>query len=171
MTGLPEPRPADAERGIARWTGWGCDAAGLMLLVMVVLVCIEILARTIAGRSTLVADEYSGYLFVWITLIGFAHALQMGAFLRVEAFVRRLSPRRHALADMLSAACGVLVSAVCLYATGRLALASWRFETLSIQASATPIWIPQVILPLGFLVLVLLYAGLLVRAGQRAASP
>jgi len=171
MSELQEAPPPDAEEGLARWAEWGCDAAGLMLLAMVVLVCAEIVMRTFAGKSTLIADEYSGYLFVWITLIGFGYALQSGAFLRVDNLVSRLSPRGRALADMLSAVCGVLVSMVCLYATGKLVLASWRFETLSIQPSATPIWIPQIILPLGFLALVLLYAGLCVRAWRLSTTP
>jgi TRAP-type C4-dicarboxylate transport system permease small subunit len=171
MSELEAGSACAAERGFARWTGWGCDVAGLMLLAMVLLVCAEIFMRTIAGKSTLISDEYSGYLFVWITMIGFVHALQTGAFLRVDNLVSRLSPRGRAFADMLSAVCGVLVSSVCLYATGTLLLASWRFGTLSIQPSATPLWMPQVILPLGFFALVLLYAGLLVRAWRSAVTP
>ena len=121
---------------------------------------------TVFGGSTLVSDEYSGYLFVWITLIGFAHALQLGTFLRVDNVVSLLGPRGRAITDLLAALAGVAVSAVCVYATGKLVLASLQFGTRSIQPSATPIWIPQVILPLGFTALVAVYMLL---AGQAAA--
>ena len=87
MSESPDLPPLGSESGLGRWTGAACDAAGWMLVAMVVLVCAEIAARTLLGSSTLIADEYSGYLFVWITLIGFAHALQLGTFLRVEQVV------------------------------------------------------------------------------------
>jgi TRAP-type C4-dicarboxylate transport system permease small subunit len=156
-----------ADTGVARWTGLACDAAGLMLVALTLLIGAEILMRTVSGKSTLIADEYSGYLFVWITLIGFAHALQIGSFLRVDNFVARLGLRGQAIADMFSAAVGVVVAIVCVYATGILVLASYRFGTVSIQPSATPLWMPQVILPLGFLALVVIYLGLFVAALRR----
>lgn len=153
---------------IERWTGMACDAAGLMLVAMVILINIEIVARGVFGKSTLLADEYSGYLFVWATLIGFAHALQTGAFLRVEGLIDRLSPRWRAWADVLSAVVGLVVAAVCTYATGTLVLASLRYGTVSIQPSATPLWMPQVIMPICFAALVLIYAGVAVNAMRRA---
>jgi TRAP-type C4-dicarboxylate transport system permease small subunit len=133
----------------------------------VALVCAEILARTVFGTSTLVADEYSGYLFVWITLIGFAHALQIGAFLRVDHLVSRLGPRGQALTDLLAAAAGIAVSTICVYGTGKLVLASLQLGTRSIQPSATPIWFAQAILPIGFAALVVVYLLLAGRAAAR----
>ena len=71
----------------------------------------------INDTSPLEADEYSGYLFVWITMIGFAQALQEGAFLRVDSLVQRLGRRGQAAADLVSALTGLAVAAACTYAT------------------------------------------------------
>jgi TRAP-type C4-dicarboxylate transport system permease small subunit len=160
-----------AESGLARLTGRACDAAGLMLVALTLLIGAEIAVRTVSGKSTLIADEYSGYLFVWITMIGFAHALQSGTFLRVDNLISLLSRRGQALADLFSAMVGVVVAAVCVYSTGTLVSASYRFGTLSIQPSATPLWLPQIILPLGFLALVGIYFSLFVIAWRRLLSP
>lgn len=154
-----------------RWTGRACDLAGVLLLALAVLIGVEIAARTVAGVSTLVADEWSGYLFVWITMIGFAHALQTGAFLRVDSVVRRLGTRSRAAADLVSALAGLAVSAACAYATAILLMSNHRFGTVSIQPSATPLWIPQMILPLGFAALCLLYAMMIGTSWRRIRSP
>ena len=138
-----------------------------MLAALAVLIGVEIAVRGLFGKSTLVADEYSGYLFVWITMIGFAHALQGGAFLRVDSLVRRLGPRGKAAADLVSALTGLLVVAACTYATGVLLMSNYRFGTVSIQPSATPLWIPQLVLPVGFAALCLLYLMLLQGAWRR----
>jgi len=156
-----------ANSRLSHWTGLACDAAGLMLAAMALMVIVEIVMRGVIGKSILIADEYSGYLFVWITMIGFAYALQLGAFLRVDNFVGRMGPTGKALTDMLSALTGVVVSMICTYGTGTLVLASMRFGTVSIQPSATPLWIPQVILPLGFLGLTGIYLALLHGAWTR----
>jgi len=159
---------SSAHARVQRWTGWACDVAGVMLVAMAVLINIEILVRGTMGRSTLIADEYSGYLFVWLTLLGFAHALHGGAFLRVEALVNRLPRRWRAWTDVLNGLVGLSVALVCTYATSSLVLASLRFGTLSIQPSATPLWLPQLALPLGFGVLCLLYAGVTFSSLRRA---
>ena len=159
-----------AQTCIERWTRLACDAAGLMLVAMVILINVEIFVRGVFNSSTLLADEYSGYLFVWATLIGFAHALQTGAFLRVEGLIERLPAHARAWADVLSALVGLVVAAVCTYATATLVLASFRYGTLSIQPSATPLWWPQLVMPVSFAVVALLYAGQAVIALRRATA-
>lgn len=159
------------ESGLQRWTGWCCDAAGLMLVVMAALIGVEIVVRSAFGTSTMIADEFSGYLFVWITLLGFAHAIQSGAFLRVDNFVARLSPRPQAALECVSALAGMAVTAVCAYATGLLWLNSWNFGTVSIQPSATPLYLPQAILPIGFVLLFVLYAASAIRALRATTLP
>ncbi len=130
-------------RVLERCSRWLCDLAGLMLAAMAVLINVEVVARYVFNTSTLISDEYSGYLFVWLTLLGFAYALQSGQFLRVEMLVARLGRRAQVGAELLAAVVGLAVALVCVYATAILFLASWRFGTLSIQPSATPLWIPQ----------------------------
>lgn len=156
-----------APSALGRWTGRACDLAGLMLVAMAVLIGVEIAVRGLLGTSTLLADEYSGYLFVWITMIGFAQALQEGAFLRVDSLVQRLGRRGQAAADLVSALTGLAVAAACTYATAVLLMANHRFGTVSIQPSATPLWIPQLVLPVGFAALCLLYLLLLHAAWRR----
>ena len=160
-----------AESGLGRWTGLACDAAGLMLVALALLIGAEIALRTVSGKSTLIADEYSGYLFVWITMIGLAHSLKSGTFLRVDNLVSLLSRRGQALAELFSAIVGLIVTSVCVYATGTLVSASYRFGTLSIQPSATPLWLAQIILPVGFFGLVGIYLSLFVIAWRRLISP
>jgi len=144
-------------RMLERWSRWSCDFAGWLLASMAVLINVEICARYLFNTSTLIADEYSGYLFVWSTLLGFGYALQSGQFLRVESLVAQLGRRARAASELLAALVGLTVALVCVYATGTLLLAAWRFGTVSIQPSATPLWIPQLALPLAFAWLCVLY--------------
>lgn len=140
-----------------------CDASGILLVMMAVLINIEVVSRYLLGRSTLLADEYSGYMFVWLTLLGFAEALRTGQFLRVEIVVRRAKGRAGRSLEALSALLGAIVSAILAWACLGLFLRNLDFGTVSIQPSATPLWMPQIILPAGFAWLCLIYVDILVR--------
>lgn len=144
-------------RWLERSSRFSCDFAGWLLAAMAVLINVEIIARYVLNTSTLIADEYSGYLFVWSTLLGFGYALQNGQFLRVETLVTRLGRRGQLASELLAAIAGLLVALVCTYATSLLLLAALRFGTRSIQPSATPLWIPELLLPLAFAWLCVLY--------------
>jgi len=140
-----------------------CDLGGWLLLALAVLINLEVGLRYGFGKSTLIADEYGGYLFVWLTLLGFGHALRAGQLLRVDAVVERLSPRLQKACETLAALVGFMVAAVATmacYGTFSLAL---RFGTMSIQPSATPLWMPEAIMPLAMGWLCILYLDALVR--------
>ena len=154
---------AAAERFLARASLALCAFAGLLLAVMAVLINVEVVARYVFNSSTLIADEYSGYLFVWSTLLAFGYAFHAGQFLRVDAVVHRFRGRTKAASELLAAVAGLAVSAICVYATWQLFEASWRFGTRSIQPSATPLWIMQIALPFSFAWLALLYVATIAR--------
>ena len=141
-----------------------CDFGGWLLALMAVLINVEIFARYVLNRSTLIADEYAGYMFVWMSLFGFAHALRSGQFLRVEALVMRFGPRPRAFCDLLAALVGLGVAAIATWSASQLFMSSWRFGTVSIQPSATPLWMAQIAIPLGLAWLALLYVDLVRQA-------
>lgn len=132
-------------------------AACLVVVLLVVLVNVEVAARYFLNTSTLVADEYGGYALVWICLLGFAQALRTGQFLRIDAVVVRLRGGTRRAAEVVGALVGLVTSAVLAQATFGMTVASLRFGTVSIQPSLTPVWIPQIVMPIGFAWLCVVY--------------
>lgn len=141
-----------------------------IVVLLVVLVNTEVAARYLLGRSTLVADEYGGYALVWICLLGFARALRSGQFLRVDALVVRLPGPGRRVALTIAAAVGLAAAAVLAHATLAMTMASWRFGSLSIQPSSTPLWLPQLVMPAGFFWLCVVYLRELLLA-VRGSTP
>lgn len=147
---------------IARRLAW-VEAAlmalcALLLVALLGLINVEVAARYLFARSTLIADEYGGYLFTWIVLLGAIQALRGDRYLSMTALVDRASPRvKNALATA-GALVGLIVCLVVLHATVTLVLTTYRFGTRSIQPSATPLIWPQLALPVGYALLALAYA-------------
>ena len=136
---------------------------GILLIALLVLINVEVAARYLLGKSTLIADEYGGYLMAWMTMLGAVHLLRADRHLTMTWVVDRLSPRLQNVVGICAALIGLSISAVLLYATFRLVLNSARFGTVSIQPSATPLVWPQLILPLGYLLLVAAYVEEILR--------
>jgi TRAP-type C4-dicarboxylate transport system permease small subunit len=131
--------------------------AGFLLVAMLVLINVEVVARYVFNSSTLIADEYGGYLMAWITMLGAVHILRADRHLTMTALVDRLSPRTRNATAIVAAVIGLGICVVLLYATGVLVGNSTRFASRSIQPSATPLVWPQLIMPVGYALLCLAY--------------
>ncbi len=137
--------------------------AGLLLIALLILINVEVVARYAFGTSTLVADEYGGYLMAWITMLGAIHLLRADRHLMMTLVIDKLSQRAQNLVGICAAVIGLAISAVLLYATYLLVASSARFSTTSIQPSATKLMWPQLILPIGYALLCLAYVEEIVR--------
>jgi TRAP-type transport system small permease protein len=147
--------------------------SGAAIVAMTALVTVEVLARDLFNRSTLIADEMSGYLLVLLTFVGLAPTLRGGGFIRIDTYRARLQgTARRALElaiHLLALGYAVLLD----WHLWRLALEAWRLGTTSIQVSRTPLWIPQTCMALGGLLLVfdLLARLVVVLAGDSPDGP
>ncbi|HET8529757.1 MAG TPA: TRAP transporter small permease [Methylomirabilota bacterium] len=147
--GGPLAAAAAALRGAAM------AVSGVAVVGMMALVTFEVLLRTFANRSTLVADEMAGYLLVAMTFLGLAPSLRGGAFIRIDTYRDRLrGGARRALEVALVAVALAYAITVDWYLWDLLA-GTWRLGTTSIQVSRTPLWIPQAVMAVGGLLLIL----------------
>ena len=144
--------------------------SGAAVVLMTVLVTVEVLSRDLFNFSTLIADEMSGYLLVALTFLGLAPTLRSGGFIRIDTYRARLQGgARQALElaiHLLALGYAVLLDWYLWW----LALDAWRLGTTSIQVSRTPLWIPQMCMAVGGLLLVfdVLARLVVVLAGETA---
>lgn len=122
--------------------------AGICLSLTVVLINVEVVGRYIFNYSTLICDEYSGYLFSMLTMFGLVFSLHRGQFLRVTFLVNRFSPRIRSLLLTGAAILGCVFSGILCYQVGKVPYMSVILGTRSI-GSDTPIFIFQTMLPVG----------------------
>ncbi len=137
--------------------------AALLLILLLLLINTEVVARYLFGGSTLIADEYGGYLMAWMTMLGAVHLLRADQHLSVRGLVDRLSPAVRNAVGILAALIGLGISIVLLYATSTLVRSSALFGSVSIQPSRTPLVWPQLVMPIGYFLLCLAYTEEILR--------
>ena len=98
-------------------------------------------------------DAYAGYLMAAAGFLALAHTLKRGEHIRVTLLLSALQGRaRHALELWALTAASALAVLTAVYSL-RLVWQSRAFHDISTAADATPLWLPQLAMAAGTIVL------------------
>lgn len=136
--------------------GLGVIAGGLLIAFLALMVATEVIGRSLFNVSLLLADEYSGYIVVALVFLGIPYALFHDALLRVDFVFERLRGRGKVLAALLFDLASLAVTAVLGWYLTRMVITTFERGTFSSTPAMTPLWIPQVVMPIGLLLTVLI---------------
>jgi TRAP-type C4-dicarboxylate transport system permease small subunit len=119
-------------------------------------------------------DAYAGYCMAAAGFLALAHTLKRGEQIRVSLILEHVGVRaRHGM-ELFALAAATLLAASLAYYSVRLAYQSWSFNDISTGNDATPLWIPQISMALGTIVLLIAFIDefvLELRGRRRAATP
>jgi len=143
-------------------------AAAFFMVATLLMVVAGIADRALAlgWRGT---DMYAGYAMAACGFLALAHTFKRGEHIRVSLLLQAASPRMQRAMEIWSLlAASLLAGAFSFYAI-KLTWQSWDFHDVSTGNDATPLWIPQVSMAVGAVVLLiaLLDELLLELRGQR----
>jgi TRAP-type C4-dicarboxylate transport system permease small subunit len=135
--------------------------AALFMCLMLVMVLLSIAGREFNFhlRGT---DAYAGYCMAASGFLALAHTLKRGEHIRVTVLISRF--RGTWLKGIELWALGMATFLACLlaYYSIRLSWQSYTFHDISTSNDATPLWIPQIAMALGTLVLAIAFIDELV---------
>ncbi|WP_374445468.1 TRAP transporter small permease subunit [Stella sp.] len=168
--GGDDPQRGRWERAADRLIGVGRAGAELCLIAMMALITLEVICRSFLGFSLTIVDETCGYLVVALLFLGAAYSLREQALLRVEFIIVALPRRLRAWVELLFDAAALGFALVILYQLARVAFSSWERGMVAPTLMETPIWLPQLAMPAGSLLLVLGLAAEIARDLRRIAG-
>lgn len=147
-------------------------AAALAALFMVGLLGMVLLS--ILGRQLHFhipgTDAYAGYLMAASGFLALAHTLKRGEHIRVTLLLAALNGRWKKALELWALGFATALSALFAWYCCRLAWQSYTFHDISTASDATPLWIPQIAMAAGALILAVAFADELTLevTGQRA---
>jgi len=149
----------DALYSAAAW------AAALFMIGTLVAVLAGIVDRYIPMgiRGT---DMYAGYCMAAAGFLALAHTLKNGEHIRVTLILQKLhGVAKHRLELWALGVATILAALFAAYGV-RLAYNSWQYHDISTGNDATPLWVPQIAMALGAVVLLVAFVDELVLEWQ-----
>ena len=132
------------------------DAAGYLAAFFMVGILFMVLASVVgrmAGFNLRGSDAYAGYAMAAAGFLALAHTLKRGEHIRVTLFLDRFEGRFRRPLELWSHAAGTFFCAALALYSARLAWTSRVFNDISQGNDATPLWIPQIAMAVGAVVL------------------
>jgi TRAP-type C4-dicarboxylate transport system permease small subunit len=143
---------------------------------MMMLVVVDVFMRYVMRQPLMVADEFSAYMLVALSFLGFAYTWRQGGHVRVEVVVNYLPPRLYGWVRLV----GLILTFIFMIEMDRAAFKMIAYALQMKMRSSTwlmfPLFWPQLTIFLGFglltvmLAVDIVQAGVKLRAGKRAEA-
>lgn len=133
--------------------GCGLFAAGCLIAILLIIVA-QMVARW-TGATFPGATSYAGYAMAAASFFAFAHALNRGAHIRVSILLNALEGRTRWLLELWCFAIGTALAWYLARYTVKAVYWSWKLGDVSQGQDATPLWIPQLVMSAGTVLLAL----------------
>jgi TRAP-type C4-dicarboxylate transport system permease small subunit len=142
--------------------------AALSMIGLLVMVWLSIAGRQLHFHVP-GTDAYAGYLMAASGFLALAHTLKRGEHIRVTVVLNALHGRARRALEIWALAATTLLSALGAWYGVRLSWQSRLFHDISTASDATPLWIPQLTMAVGMVVLTIALVDELVLelAGRR----
>ena len=141
-----------------RWLDFLYDAsawlAALAMVGVLLMVLLSIVSRQV-GFHVPGTDAYAGYAMAAAGFLALAHTLKRNEHIRVTLLLGRLKGRALHGLEMWALSEGVLLAGLFAFYSVRLAWVSRTINDISTSNDATPLWIPQLAMAVGTVVLLI----------------
>lgn len=131
---------------------WAGYFSGICLVVIFLLMMVLSIGREV-GINIPSGDDFAAWSMAAMSFLGLAHTLKSGEMIRVGLLIDRFSGRTRWFFEMFSLIIGIgFISYFAWYAV-RLTYDSYRLNDMSQGVVAIPLWIPQLALCGGLILL------------------
>ena len=135
--------------------------AAVFMVLLLVMVMLSIVSRQLHFNVPGI-DAYAGYMMAAAGFLAMAHTLKKGEHIRVTLLIAGLkggARKGFELWSLFAASALALLSA---FYSSKLAWQSYTFHDISTSNDATPLWLPQLSMALGTLILAIAFVDELV---------
>jgi TRAP-type C4-dicarboxylate transport system permease small subunit len=130
-------------------TGLMLSLASLSIFLMMLLITIEVILRQF-NKSTLIADEYCGYLMVATIFFGLGYSFKEELFTRVDFVYNKIAKKFVGIfLDKVLLLITLFYATLMVYFVYELTIESYRLMFRAPTVSQTPLYLPQSIMVIG----------------------
>lgn len=134
-----------------------------LILAIGVIVTYEVIARWVFGAPTIWAQEITVYLLIACAFVGLAPTMHAGEHIRIDLLFKRFREGGRSAVELLACLCIAAYAGIAAWGGYEMAAQSFKYGRKSLTLLAVPVWIPQLVVPIGAAMLLIVA---IVRAWQ-----
>jgi TRAP-type C4-dicarboxylate transport system permease small subunit len=143
--------------------------AGVLLVLSVALNFANVVGRYFFGKSIFWAEEVMLFLMVGCVFLGNGVVAWSGRQIRMDVIVGMMSERARQALDLIAELVLIVTAIMIIVFAWPVIKALWEFDQRS-QSADVPLYIPQVLVPIGFGLMAFLVIVRLLTGGDRDPS-
>ena len=129
--------------------------AGVLVLYCAFSIVWEVIARGLLNSPTEWVMEISTYCVLIAGFLGMGVAYAGKKHIHVDIFVSKMPPKTLTYVEVLTSLIGIFYSLIFMIYSWNMAMLSLEMNNCAPTTLGTPLWIPQLSMPIGFAVLCL----------------
>jgi len=133
----------------------------LAMVLLLAMVMLSIVSRQV-GFNVPGVDAYAGYMMAAAGFLAMAHTLKKGEHIRVTLLVASLHGAARRGIEVWALFAASLLALLSAFYSCKLAWQSHAFHDISTSNDATPLWLPQLSMAIGAVVLAIAFVDELV---------
>jgi C4-dicarboxylate transporter DctQ subunit len=136
-------------RGLDSIIYWGGIAAGVLIILTTGMIFYEVVSRYLFNAPTIWATELTIYAIIGSCFIGAAYALREDAHIKVDLLLHNVSGPVRKIMLVISSVLGLLFSLVFAWYGWEHVKQSMELGFTSASLLRVPMYIPEMLLPIG----------------------
>ncbi len=160
---METPAPEKRDFFLFRWIDYTSEFGGVVgtacMLAVTLMIVFEVVMRYVFSAPTTWVGEMSIYMSMGIGFLGLAYALKDDGHFSITLLVDRLSPKNRLRLKVFTDFVAMLYSCIFIYKGIAMARFSYDIGDVSTGLMEIPLWIPNMLVPLGGLLLALQFVN------------
>lgn len=148
----------------------GCCISGFLLTATMVIVMVEVVSRFILRRPIIFSEEFSGYFLVAIVFLGLAQTWKDRGHIRITFVIERLPAKITNWLRMITLIVALLYVGLATMVSYPYVISSLERNIRSDTPIMTKLGYPQMAIPIGFTILLLMLIVEIVRVTRSAKA-
>ncbi|QCT94006.1 TRAP transporter small permease [Caminibacter mediatlanticus TB-2] len=133
----------------------GAFLASISFILLTLLILSEIFSRAIFNHSTMIADEFSGYLYLAYVFLALGYTFKENGHIRITIIYQKVSKKTKKFLDLFAGFLSLIVISFIFYRAILLCYESYSYNMLSEGVSETPIYLTQIPMVVGLFLFLL----------------
>jgi len=146
-----------------RISGHSGFIAAMAVVVMMLMIVVEMVLRTFFNTSTLIGVEFGEYFLAAVVFLGASYTLREKGHIKIDFALKRFPKRSQKVLSLAMMVLTLIISILLVRYGWHLIIGSYTLKTEAWSVMHTPLFIPQIFMGVGVILLLMQVVAELLR--------